>query len=588
MEDRILQLAKKTISPDTAYKSVFRIDGQTEDIIDVIKKDWRASVLQTKEFSKHLRNMYKDDRILMAIYNFLLNNVRLEIDPLGEQYVKKPVALIHQFDRKADCKSYSLFISSVLTNLHIPHIFRFVSFDKFNKNVQHVYIVAYPNTRKETYLDVNLKMFNKQKKPFFNNIDINMTKIYSIGAVPTASVSKNKGLLGGRDFYKIGDAEMDLRIGKQRLEIERDIIAEKRGIGSLQVEKYNDAISVVDDAIGVILAMEKTGNTHVADAALGMIADDAIHGRYSIATQLSGIGDYESRKRLRKKHLEKLRANRRIRKNIRVGALEDDAVGKTKLGKFLKKAAKSVKKGVKAAEKAVTKAAKATGKGLAKAAKAVAKVVTTPLRLIAKGILEISLPKASPFFLYLFITDKNIIAKLPAKVKKKRAKAERVKKFIVNGIGMKEKHFMGIVRNGITKHYKKSPEAVLAEYTKGISGIGAFPIAIVGVLIDIINKIASVIKGKKKESVSADDAPDSSDWAELSQSASSALATAIRTQTSNQNLINTFTSDAPALQENGNDEMMNYAPESSEIITDKTEKETEFSDGGRNVTGWCR
>lgn len=112
---------------------------------------------------------------------------------------------------------------------------------------------------------------------------------------------------------------------------------------------------------------------------------------------------------------------------------------------------------------------KKVGQGLKKAAKAVTKVVTAPVRLAAKGALEIYLPAAAPFFLYLF-TPKD--AKLPDLMARKKAKQEKLKNFIVKGIGMKESHVMAILRNSLTKRLKKSPEAYLQErLAKRVSGI---------------------------------------------------------------------------------------------------------------------
>ncbi|RTL56243.1 MAG: peptidoglycan-binding protein [Sphingobacteriales bacterium] len=123
-------------------------------------------------------------------------------------------------------------------------------------------------------------------------------------------------------------------------------------------------------------------------------------------------------------------------------------VGKLKVGKFLKK----------------------VGKGIAKGAKALVKVITLPLRMVAKGAMEIYLPKAAPFFLYLFAANPD---KLPDVMKRKRKKAEKFKKFVVNGLGMREKHFMAIIRNNLTKRLGKQPESYLADMLKKrISGIG--------------------------------------------------------------------------------------------------------------------
>lgn len=124
--------------------------------------------------------------------------------------------------------------------------------------------------------------------------------------------------------------------------------------------------------------------------------------------------------------------------------------GKTAAGRLLQKAAATIKKGV----------------------KAVKNVATAPLKLIAKGAMEIYLPKSAPFFLYLF-AEENV---LPDLMRIKRKKAEKFKSFVVNGLGMQEKHFMAIIRNKLTQLLKMSPESFLAgklrNRVSGISGIG--------------------------------------------------------------------------------------------------------------------
>lgn len=126
----------------------------------------------------------------------------------------------------------------------------------------------------------------------------------------------------------------------------------------------------------------------------------------------------------------------------------DGSKKKTKVGKFLQKAGKAIKKGV----------------------KAITKVVTAPLRLVAKGAMEIYLPKAAMFFLYLFAPAG---VPLPDMMARKQKKAQKFKDFVVKKIGMKDAHFMQIIRNNLAKRFGKSPESYLADKMKGrISGVG--------------------------------------------------------------------------------------------------------------------
>ena len=190
-----------------------------------------------------------------------------------------------------------------------------------------------------------------------------------------------------------------------------------------------------------------------------------------------------------------------------------------RLGSKLKKAGRKIKKGLKKFGRGVAKVAKKVGKGILKA-------VTFLPRLMVKGLLEL-FDKAGggAAFLYTYLTEAQA-QKLGAKVVKKRRKQMGIRRFIIKAIGWKESRFNKMVRNGIRRKFKKSPEQWLKELMaksagkriKGVgesgelilepvTGIGALPlipiIAKIGpALLKIIKKIAGLFKKK---------APDTSD-----------------------------------------------------------------------------
>lgn len=180
---------------------------------------------------------------------------------------------------------------------------------------------------------------------------------------------------------------------------------------------------------------------------------------------------------------------------------------------------KKVAQGVKTAGRAAATGAKVVGKGALKAGKAFVKVATLPMRLFVKGLAELLLPKMSQLFLYLFITNPATIASLPALVQRKRRKAEKFARFMTNTIGMKEAHFLKIVRNGIIKNTRQTPEQLLARHVKGsLSGVGVLPLALplaakmMPVVLEVLKKIAGLFgkKASPDETPSAADVPDES------------------------------------------------------------------------------
>lgn len=330
-----------------------------------------------------------------------------------------------------------------------------------------------------------------------------MTKIVRVeGTDDNNNVGRifRKGFtLANHDPETISEGHMDLLVARDHMIAKRDIVRRKHGVGSVKAEKFNNSVEVLTDAIHAL----NTSSDPVAE--MGAIEEDILSGVYADHDAMAGIGDVDEIGKARAKKSGARRANRKAKTK------KAFSKAKTKTGKFLKKAAEKAKKGL----------------------KAFAKVATAPQRLAVKAVLEILLPKASVFFIYLFINDPAIIAKLPNAVKQKRRKAEQIKNFIVNVIGMKESHFMGILRNGIMKKLHASPETILSAAMRSVSGVGAASGGSGGgsgsgggasaatavlsaaspaipIVIEIIKKLVAAFKKKKEGDLDAGkgDAPD--------------------------------------------------------------------------------
>lgn len=302
---------------------------------------------------------------------------------------------------------------------------------------------------------------------------------------------------------QLNAGKMDLLIARDLMKTKRDIVRSVKGVGSLKAEKFNNTIDVMNDAIHAL------DNDSDPIGAVGQIEEDILSGVYQNEVQMAGIGSVDEIGKARAKA-----SAQRAQKRAKTPKTKNRPM-KTKTGKFLKNAAKKVKAG----------------------AKAFKKVVTAPQRVAVKIIMERLLPASGLFFLYLFINEPVILAKLPKKVKRKREKAERVKNFITKLTGMSDAHFMGIARNGIMKKAKVSPETLLSRKIKGIqgvNGIGAIPpdliTSVLPLVIEIINKLAVAFK-QPKQDVSKDDAPDlDNDFDELDEKQKTEMSSDIKKQ----------------------------------------------------------
>ncbi len=369
-------------------------DGLTKDIIETVLYANKKAAWYTSLFAPTLRKKTGIETC-RAIWSFVKTQIPYKVDPTGEQWIKSPGRLWK--DKLGDCKSFSVFTASCLKNLGIPYGYRFASYSQNDPTATHVYVYVPLAGGGEIILDsVWTGPFNSQK-PYTFKQDKLMSKISYLGSVGTTASKHVPGVLKlTKDVADISDGEMDLLIARQRLEIEKANSAAVGGPFNWQLEKYDQAIGVINHA-------------------LSNIDNPAV---------IEGIGD--------------------------------DMIGRAKRKGKKKSGGGFFKK---------------IGRGIAKGFKAVTRVLSFPLRMVAKGILEIYLPKAAMMFLYLFAEEKMLTVKMKAK----RKKSQKFKDFIVNKIGMKDKHFMGIVRNSLTKKLRMSPESYMAKALRSVAvkGIGS-------------------------------------------------------------------------------------------------------------------
>jgi len=91
------------------------------------------------------------------IFNFLMQNIRYKVDG-DNQKIKLPSAFLRE--REGDCKSYSLFTASILSNLKIPFSFTYASYNPTDNTPEHIYVT----TKKGCIIDAVWGKFNSEKK----------------------------------------------------------------------------------------------------------------------------------------------------------------------------------------------------------------------------------------------------------------------------------------------------------------------------------------------------------------------------------------------------------------------------------------
>lgn len=167
-------------------------DYEIGDIMDSVLRVYKKHYRDVKEFAPNLKGQSVYDTCC-NVFAFVKKHIRYVKDPSDNQWVKTPSRLWK--DKTGDCKSYSVFIGSVLKCLGVPFLFRFVSFDRSNALPSHVYIVV-PHNGKEIIIDAVLNDFDTQAAYAFKH-DY-MQGLYELSGVPEVSGGAGTALFGAQ------------------------------------------------------------------------------------------------------------------------------------------------------------------------------------------------------------------------------------------------------------------------------------------------------------------------------------------------------------------------------------------------------
>lgn len=159
-------------------------DQSTGDIIAAILNTHPKYVDDYKKIAKYFKGSSVKDTC-KNIWEFLKNNIDYVIESENEQFVRSPAAILKQ--GISDCKCYSLFAGGICQALNIPFCFRFASYKRHIKEPGHVFIVVYPGTKNEIWIDPVLSYFNYKKQYCYKLDKKPNMAIYSISGIGRAS-----------------------------------------------------------------------------------------------------------------------------------------------------------------------------------------------------------------------------------------------------------------------------------------------------------------------------------------------------------------------------------------------------------------
>jgi hypothetical protein len=457
------RLADQTIKPaDGGYHHKKQFYN-TDDIIELVLWADRnpQTAKDTVEFARHIQPTKAG---MKELFDFLRFNIRYKRDPKKSQWVRSPARFWS--DRQGDCKSYTVFIISVLQNLGLDYIIRFTSYKRKDKRVRHVYPIAILPGGEQVIIDPVWALeggrFNTEKR-FFHKIDY---KVKEGLAYLSGTNNEQENILDVilEIDRTIPDAYLQDDVTKMTEgELQRYLMAERLQTAAAQANNYNTAQNLQLSA-GII----KTAD----EARVGALEGEVKKQVFEFLRQT-----------------EKLKAPAFRTPKLKFKS-SDEIAGK--FGDFLRKIGKGIKK---------------IGKGAKDVVKAVGKFFKEAWAKLMNWIFKKGLVEAGPFFLFSFIKKP-----MKGEVGKRKAKQAKVINFLEK-VGMKRSNIDAAITNGVVAKLGATPQKILNEKA-GVAiagpGIVAAVIKAVGWVIQVIEKIVKLFKKDASEApaVSEEDTSD--------------------------------------------------------------------------------
>ena len=180
------------------------------DTLDFIPKIVYETLNHTQALSKLLKgkSVYETCN---NIWDFVYHHIQYHHDKEGTEQVRSPARSWMDRVRGVDCDCYTVFVSSILTNLHIPHTYRITKYH--NKDYyQHIYPIVPTTDGKYITIDAVVNKFNHEE-PFTNKKDTPMNLSY-LNGIDTDEEQSLMAIIPINDLTKLPDFQDFDGLGK--------------------------------------------------------------------------------------------------------------------------------------------------------------------------------------------------------------------------------------------------------------------------------------------------------------------------------------------------------------------------------------
>ena len=226
-------------------------DGEVTDTVELMEKVVWKYLDDTKRIAPLLRRPSTHETC-KAIWEFIYGYVQYKLDKRGLEQLRRPARSWAERATGVDCDCMSIFASSILTNLKIPHKFRITKYSQ--DSWQHVYVIV-PTTGANKYcvIDAVVSEFNYEKK-YTDKMDYDMNlKGINVAVLSGVSGNDHYDAVMATSLSGIGlgatTNQSDLDKLYQNLVATRNAVAQNPGLVST-VDDPQAFIKMLDYAIG--------------------------------------------------------------------------------------------------------------------------------------------------------------------------------------------------------------------------------------------------------------------------------------------------------------------------------------------------
>lgn len=231
-----METGKRHIKSGTEFSQYFdRAEGThvlikrgstLTDTIKFLPNAILATKQQTAQFALTLRGLTKY-QTCQNLWNWVYQHINYEKDDKGKEQIRSPQRSFWDRKRGVDCDDYTVFISSVLTNLKIPHILRVAKYSEAN-GFQHIYPVVPIGNGKYITVDCVVDRFNYEV-PFIEKIDKRMDLEFLNGLGDIEYPETGTGSIDAQDLLNGYDEDMG-DLGRRRFRDTKFAQVVKKGL----------------------------------------------------------------------------------------------------------------------------------------------------------------------------------------------------------------------------------------------------------------------------------------------------------------------------------------------------------------------